>query len=117
MPRLGSDSFVIQRAPLLIDPRDGSSYRDWNNPVQTTVRDANVQPFMMAEKLNFEENRDREFSRTAIRVYAPPGTDVESTDRIVYNSRTYDVFGTPGDWHRFSGLKNHVAFIARIREG
>jgi len=114
---LGADTFTIQRAPLVVDPRDGSKYRDWNNPTEISVRDANVQPFPMAEKLNYEENKDREFSRTAIRIWAPSGTRFEPEDRIVYLGETYEVFGHQGTWHRFSGLEHHVQVIARIREG
>lgn len=117
MTRLGAETFDILRAPLLIDPVDGSQYRDWLNPVHIPVVDANVQPFMMAEKLNLEEDRDREFSQTALRFYCPPGTRVEATDKILYNGVTYEVFGHGGVWHRFSGAEHHVQFIGRRKEG
>lgn len=117
MRPLGSDIFTILRAPLLTDPVDGSQYRDWNHPTETVVKDANVQPFPMAEKLNFEDNRDREFARTALRFYAPPGTRVESTDRVRFDGEEYDVFGHDGVWRRFSGQERVVQFIGRIREG
>lgn len=117
MKPLGSDTFTIIRAPLIIDPRDGAEYRDWDNATQTVVTEANVQPFPMAEKLNFEDNRDREYSRTALRFYAPPGTRVESTDRILFDGKTYDVFGHQGIWHRFNGQERFVQFIGRVREG
>jgi hypothetical protein len=76
-----------------------------------------VEPFPLAEKLNHEENRDREFSRTAFRVYMPADTDVLRTDRLVIDGLECDVFGHPGPWFDFKGIKNHVAVIARIREG
>lgn len=114
---LGSDTIIIVRAPLVTDPQDGSEYRDWNNPVSITVAQCNVQPFPMAEKLNFEFNLDREFARTAIRIYAPPGTRFESSDRIVFDSTTYEVFGHDGPWKRFSGQERYVQVIARVKEG
>lgn len=117
MRPLGSDTFTILRAPLVTDPRDGSLYRDWDNPTETVVTDSNVQPFPLAEKLNFEDNRDREFARTAVRIFAPPGTDVEPTDRILFNGLTYDVFGHAGPWRRFSGQERYVQIILRVREG
>ncbi len=117
MRPLGSDTFVIISAPLVVDPRDGSQYRDWDNASRTTVTQASVQPFPMAEKLNFEDNRDREFSRTAVRIFAPPGTRVEPTDRIEFDGGVYDVFGQAGPWRRFSGAERYVQLIGRIREG
>ncbi len=117
MRPLGSDTFTIIRAPLIQDPREGALYRDWDNAEETEVSEANVQPFMMAEKLNFEENRDREYARTSVRVYAPPGTLVEPTDRIRFDGDEYDVFGHAGPWRRFSGQERYVQFIARRREG
>lgn len=117
MRPLGSDTFTIIRAPLVTDPRDGSQYRDWDNPTTTVVTQASVQPFPMAEKLNFEEGRDREYSRTAMRFYAPPGTRVESTDRIEFAGDTYDVFGMDGPWRRFNGVERYVQFIGRVRVG
>lgn len=116
MRPLGSETFTILRAPLLTD-FDGSQYRDWTNPVEIVVNEAMVEPFPMAEKLNFEDNREREYARTAIRIFAPPGTRFESTDHILYDGDTYDVFGHQGVWRRFNGEERYVQVIARIREG
>lgn len=76
-----------------------------------------VEPFPLAEKLNFEDNRDREFAQSAVRMYMPSGTDVVSTDRLIWNGKTFQVLGHPGVWSRFSGKEHHVAVIARQREG
>lgn len=117
MRPLGADTITIVRAPLLTDPQDGSEYRDWLNPVSITVTQCNVQPFPMAEKLNFEFNLDREFTRTAIRVFAPPGTRFEPQDRIEFDGETYEVFGHDGPWRRLNGLERYVQVIARVKEG
>lgn len=76
-----------------------------------------VEPFPLAEKLNFEDHRNREFARTARRFYMPFGTDVEYTDRLIFDGKLYDVFGHPGQWFDFDGKENHVAVIGQIREG
>ena len=117
MRPLGRDTIVSHRAPLLTDPRDGSKYRDWDNPDLITVEGCNVQPFPLAEKLNFEDNRDREYARTAIRIFAPPGTRFEVTDRVIFEENTYDIFGHHGTWRRFSGVERYVQVIGRVREG
>lgn len=117
MRPLGSDTFTVLTAPLVVDPRDGSEYRDWDNATSVVVTNAMVQPYPMAEKLNFEENREREFSRSAKRFFAPAGTRVESTDRIIFDGDEYDVFGADGPWRGFNGTERYVQFIGRLREG
>lgn len=114
---LGNQTIVIQRAPLVASGRDGTLQRSWSTATETTVTKCSVQPFRLAEKLNFEDNRDREFARSALRVFAPAGTDVEPTDRVVFSGKTYDVFGFGGDWAGFDGNPHHVAFVIRLREG
>lgn len=114
---LGNQSIVRRRAPLTANSRDGSLERDWANAVETTITQCNVQPFKLAEKLNFEDNREREFTRSALRVYAPAGTDVDPDDIIVYRGKQYDVFGFSGEWFDFDAVAHHVAFIIRLREG
>ncbi len=117
MRDLGNQTITIVRAPLTVDPRDGSSYRNWPAATNITVAKCMVQPFPMAEKLNFEFNLDREFSRTAIRIFAPAGTRFESTDRVVVDNTTYEIFGHDGPWRRFSGEERYVQVIARVLEG
>jgi hypothetical protein len=114
---LGSKSIIIVRAALVLDTRDNSLYRDWVNATQTTVTGCNVQPYPMAEKLNVEDTRDREYVRTALRCYAPKTTDVVYTDRVIYNSQLYDIFGDGGEWDHVDGSQNHLAFILRRRNG
>lgn len=76
-----------------------------------------AEPFPMAEKLNFEDNRGREYSRTAKRFYMPPLTDILYTDRILHDGETYEVFGHPGKWFDLEGNAEHIAVIGRIRSG
>lgn len=114
---LGNDSFVRRRAPLVKNPRDNTYYRDWSQATEVTITDCSIQPYRMSEKLNFEITEEREFSRTVLRFFCPPGTDVESTDVIIYRGREYTVFGHAGEWFDLHGNFHHVAFIARHREG
>ena len=76
-----------------------------------------VEPFPIAEKLNFEDNRDREYARSAVRIYAPPDTDVVYTDRIEWNGYEWQVLGHPGLWVDMRNRQDHVALIAQIRRG
>ena|SRR5688572_12361482 len=117
MIELGRDSFTVVRAPLVTDVRDNTQYRDWDNATSTVVTKAKVNPFELAEKLNFEINSEREYSRTGLKFYAPAGTSVEYTDRIEYQGRTYAVFGEPQVWTDFEGVQHHVEFVAQLRRG
>jgi len=119
MPRLflGNDSFIRKRAPLVQNPRDNTWYRDWDNATELLITNCMVQPFRLSEKLNFEITVEREFSRTVMRFFCPADTDIESTDRIIYLGKEYTVFGHLGQWFNFRGELNHVAFLARRREG
>lgn len=118
MVKLGSDTITILSAPMIQDTRTGAYIRDWDNPTSTPVIDVMVEPFPMAEKLNFEDSvNSREFVRTAYRFYCPPGTDIDPEDRILWGGLELSVFGYPGPWKRFSGALHHVVFIGRVEKG
>lgn len=110
---LGGNTITVVRAQLVIDPRDNSLYRDWVNASQTVVERCMVEPYPLAEKLNVEDMRDREFVRTALRVYAPKTTDIIYTDRVLFNGLEYRMFGDAGNWFHLNGALNHLAFIIR----
>lgn len=114
---LGKNTVYIKRAPLVTDSRDNTLYRDWDNATLTPINDCMVEPFPLAEKLNYEDNRDREFSRSAVRIYCPPTTDVVYTDRIVHDGYEWSVLGHPGTWYDFKAKKHHKSVIAQIRQG
>lgn len=115
--KLGHDTLVLVRAPLTTDTRDNSEYRDWDNATRTDIVDCMVQPFPMAEKIAYERTIDREFARTAFRVWCPAGTDVTSSDKIEYEGKTYEVFGGSGTWKDHRGVPHHSQFIMRLKEG
>jgi len=116
---LGTDSIIILNAELITNPRDNSLYRDWENATSVTVPHCNVQAFPLAEKLQFEFNLDREFTRSGFRVYAPANTAVFRTSRVRWRDEEYDVHGEPGPWHALNppSRLDHVAFIIRLIAG
>lgn len=117
MSKLGKNTVTRIRAPLATDPRDNSLYRDWDNAEELEISRCMVEPFPLSEKLNFEDEVSREFSQSAVRVYAPPTTDLVYTDRLRFDGNEYNILGHPGRWYDFSGKLDHVAAIAQIREG
>ena len=117
MAQLGKNVVTRKRAALETDPRDNSQWRDWDNAVETDITDCMVEPFPLAEKLNFEDARDREFGQSAVRIYCPPGTDFVYTDRVLIDGYEYSILGHPGTWYDFKAKKHHVALIAQLRQG
>lgn len=116
---LGNDTFTVLRASLVVDARDGGETRDWANASQIVVSNAKVNPFQLAEKLNWEINAEREYARTGLKFFAPPssGFEVLHTDRILYNGEIYEVFGHPQVWTDFEGNPDHWEFVAQLKEG
>lgn len=120
----GPDVIYIIRAPLTLDSRDNSYYRDWANSTETEYNNCLVEPYRMAEKLNAEDLVDREFMQSAIRVFAPPDVDVLYTDRLRvfspnddYAGIEFQVLGLPGRWHDFDGKRVYKGIIAQVRLG
>lgn len=111
MSRLGNAVVTVVRAPLVSNR--GGEYRDWTKATKKVVRGCDIQPFLLSEKLSFEVDIDREFSRTGKRFYLPPGTDVVSTDRLEHNGKTYEVFGGVGEWDSLADRPDHLALIGR----
>lgn len=114
---LGSETFTLIRAELVENDRDGSEYRDWDNAEEIEVTGAKVNPYQLAEKLNYEMNAEREYARTGLKFYAPAGTVALATDRIRYNGIIYLIFGHPQEWKDFEGLGSHVELTAQLKEG
>jgi len=114
---LGIESVIVVRASFATSTRDNSQYRDWANATQTTISGCNVQSFILSEKLLQEKNAEREFIQQVYRVWAPAGTDVQFSDRIIWRGVEYDVLGVPGVWNHIMGPEHHRDFMIRLREG
>lgn len=115
---IGTETIIRLRAPLVISERDNTTeYRDWDNAVETEFNNVMVQPFKMAEKLNFEDEVGREFVRTAFRFIMLGEQDFLYSDHILWNGYELLIFGHPQKWRRFNGELKYSGFIARIQEG
>lgn len=119
MGRLGAQIITVLNAPFVDSPRGTSSVRDWANAAETVISGCNIQPFKLAEKLAYSNDKEREFSKMGLRVYAPVEADgvVTAESKIRYNGTVYDVLGIQGVWFRLDGTLDHVAFIMRERRG
>ena len=121
MPRrLGHDTITILKPAVEVDADDNSQYLDYGNPTEIEVRFCSVQPFLPADKLQFEITADRDYARATWVVFAPSTEDtraIEPRDRIEFQGRVYEVFGEVGAWRRFNGANHHVQIILQTREG
>jgi hypothetical protein len=115
--KLGADVITIRRAPEVINPRDGTRERDWDNATEVTYRNCNVQPFLLTDKLKIERAGEREFVDDTWRVWGPVGMDVLYTDRAVFKGVEYEVRGLTGEWRDLDGKDSHVNFMLRRRVG
>lgn len=116
--KIGSETIIRLRAPLVTSERDNNTeYRDWENAEETEFNNVMVQPFKMAEKLNFELEEGREFVRTAFRFLLLGEHDFLYSDHILWSGYELLIFGHPQKWRLFSGDMKYTGFIARIQEG
>lgn len=108
---------MVRRAPLAVNPRDNSRYRDWANATSTTIRRCNIQPFLQSNKKNQEIDAGREFTKTLWQAFFPPGSDILSSDLVDYAGNTYEVLAEPGRWRFITGQERYTSVILVRREG
>jgi hypothetical protein len=117
MNRIGRELVSVLRAPLVQGARSASLHRNWATAVSTDYDSCSVQPFLMSNKLVVELEDQREFASQVYRVWGPADMDVESTDRIMWRARLYDVRGPMGRFPDLRGNLHHVQFLMIERLG
>lgn len=100
---LGADRIVIRDAPLVVNARHGNRTRDWDQAGAVTADGCSVQPYGAAEVV-----ADREFTATHLRLFAPPGTALAATSRVIFDGTTYEVDGEPATWRDLDGRPSHI---------
>lgn len=120
MKPLGNDTIIIVKPDEVNDSTDNTTRWDYTSTTDITVTKCAVQPFLLAEKLQEEDTRDRSYARSTLRVWAPITADtlaIRPEDRIQYNSIEYEVFGHIGVWEDFDSVQQHVSFVIQLRDG
>ncbi len=115
--KLGADTFYVVRAATYVDPIGNGHVRDWAHATQTLVIDANVQPFPLSPRSSKEVTVDRDFQETMFQVFAPAGTDVIHTDKVLFDDTMYEVYGAANNWRTLQGVAHHVEFLIVLRTG
>lgn len=103
------------RAPLAADPYSGeATARDWANAASASIMGCAINPGESSESRTV----NREQITTSPTLYAPFGSDVLPSDRIVAEGVTWEVDGRGGQWRSpFTGTEFGAAFPMHLVEG
>ncbi|GAA5143315.1 hypothetical protein GCM10023340_08480 [Nocardioides marinquilinus] len=107
------ETVVRRRAPLVTD-RYNAKVRDWDAAAETFIHGCGIADGGSTEPV--------EVGRTAVvcdfEIYAPAGTDVAATDRLVVRGQVCEVEGQPFDWrHPQTGWRPGTVIRAKIVSG
>jgi len=117
---IGSVTVQVVRAPLVTDPRYGSSSRDWNDAVTIELRGCAVLPGG-----NTEDPAFREATAGRLKLYANEYTTeqagltggIEAEDRVIYEGVTYEVVGDSARYRDGQGRRRHSETVLSRMEG
>lgn len=109
---IGADTVTVQRAPLSAADRYGKQFRDWSALVAHTVAGVSVQPISAAEAVV-----DREYAAAHMVMYAPAGSDIIATDRVVWRGTTFEVDGPSQRWVDDAGNADHDVVTLKLMTG
>lgn len=110
--KIGSDTVTRVRAALGAPGRYGAEQRDWSAAATTTISGVSVQPVAATEA-----TVDREYTATHLNLFAPPGTDLLATDRVVWRGVTYEIDGEPATWYDLGGRADHLEAVLKRMAG
>lgn len=81
--------------------------------VETALPGCVVTPRQAAPSPGGTEQQARDTVIKGLTVYAPPGSDVRTTDRFRHRGQVYEVTGEAGDWgpSPFTGTEGCVQFL------
>ena len=95
-----SDTITILRAPLVEDEYGTpDAKRDWYSAISMIVNDCMVQPQpigLLGKGEYLQEGRDSVTQN--YKVFCSPDTDIEPTDRVLWEEELYEVEGAPTVW-------------------
>lgn len=102
LPTFCRDVVTVERAPLVAER--GTQVRDWSQAVAHTVAGCSVQPGGTSG--TWGELRNGAEVRATL--YAPPGSDIEFSDRVSFGGNVYALDGEPLEWRSPTGRVTHM---------
>lgn len=106
MTVLGVHTITVLRATAVEDDY-GNPINQWGSATSTTVPGCSVQPVQGAEQTVGQETVVSRWQ-----LFAPVGTPLVATDRVIYAGNTYEVDGEVQAWD-FDPLSHLVALLRR----
>lgn len=114
----GETVVLLRRDPVLDGGgkpvRDNRGQPVLGSTQEIPVKSCVVTPRAEAPQVGGSEQQARDTVITGYTIYAPPRTDIRTTDRVLVRGETCEITGEPGDWGRnpFTGLAGPVQFAA-----
>ena len=102
LPSWANDTVTRLRAGE-IEER-GTLYPDWTNPNVLDIDGCSMQP---AGTMLSQDGRVQGLTDGYI-CYMPPGSDVQTGDRIRYLGNVYTINGAPREWHSPTGAVSSI---------
>jgi hypothetical protein len=102
----GSQTIAVMRAVHVTESRHGATRRDWASAQQRAVHGCDVQPISTLTAQ--EDDVDREYIATHLRLFAPANADLEATDRVLWSGQTFEIDGPPHVWRGEGGRPHHI---------
>lgn len=110
LQQLLRDTVTVVRAPLIPGPYNADTW-DWANAVRTTVA-GSVHPVSSTEDVVLQQRTE-----TRWKLYLAPTADLRATDRVEWDTGSYEVDGEV-ERHKARGLLHHYsAVLTRVVGG
>jgi hypothetical protein len=111
-PEVASQTVTRLRAPVATDTH-GDAYTNWDSPVTLTISGCSVQPVT-----GDEYNLGRESVTSRWNLFAPPGADLRSSDRVRHDGVDYEIDGSVQKWADTTGAGlDHLFCLLKKVEG
>ena len=113
MTRSFYDDTVVRQRATTTDDGHGNLVGDWTTPNELSIAGCRVQPLSSQEVLEHREAG----SEVEKRLLMPPSSDLLTTDRVVFDSVTYEVEGAPLRHRSPTGVAAHDEALLRRFDG
>jgi hypothetical protein len=113
LPTAVANQTVLRLRGSQVTDSHASTYTNWDSPATLTISGCSVQPVT-----GDEYNLGRESVTSRWNLYAPPGADLRSSDRIRHDGVDYEIDGSVQKWTDTTGAGlDHLFCLLKKVEG